>query len=69
MPAGGCADDEGSGVERLCSGVHTGGCLPAKAEAEAITGLPIRQALDGLQEHHRRHHAGRDRRTSPPKSE
>ena len=51
-------------MEGLGTGVDAGGCLPAKVEAEPVTCLAIRQAFVGLQEHHRRHHAGRDGRAS-----
>ena len=52
-------------MEGLGSGVDTCGRLPAKVEAESVTGLPIRQPLECLQQHHRRQHAGRDRGSSP----
>ena len=51
-------------MECLGAGVDAGGCLPAEVEAESVTGLPIRQSLECLQQHHRGQHAGRDRRSS-----
>ena len=57
--------DERGRMERLIAGVDPGGRLPAQVEAEPVGGLGVAQALEGLEEHHRRHHPGRDGRSSP----
>jgi hypothetical protein len=45
--------------------VLPGGRLPAQVEAEPVGGFGVAQALEGLEEHHRRHHPGRDGRSPP----
>ena len=52
-------------MERLIAQVHTGRRLPAQIHLQAVARLPIRQALEGLQHHHRGHHPGRDGRPTP----
>ena len=52
-------------MERRVAGVDAGGRLPAQVEAETVGGLGVAQALEGLEEHHRRHHPGRNGRSAP----
>jgi hypothetical protein len=52
-------------MECLGAGVDACSCLPTEVEAESVTGLTVRQSLEGLQQHDRGQHAGRDRRSSP----
>jgi len=40
-------------MERHCTRVHSSGRLPGKITFDAVTGLLIREALVGLEEHHR----------------
>ena len=52
-------------MERHVAGVDPAGRLPAQVEAEPVDRLGVAQALEGLEDHHRRHHPGRDGRSSP----
>ena len=52
-------------MEAHVAGVDPGGRLPAQVEAEPIDRFGIAQALEGLEEHHRRHDPCRDGRSSP----
>ncbi len=47
-------------MEALIAGVDPAGSLPAQVEAEPVDRLGVAQALEGLEEHHARHHPGRD---------
>jgi hypothetical protein len=52
-------------MERRITAVHTRRGLPAQVAFQAVHGLLIRQALMGLQQHHRGQHPGRHRRSPP----
>ena len=52
-------------MERLVAGIDPGGRLPTQVKAETVGGLGVAQALEGLEEHHRRHHPGRNGRSPP----
>ena len=43
--------------------------LPPQVALQALNRLPVRQALQGLQHQHRRHHRPRHRRAAPPRRE
>ena len=58
------ADQRGR-MERHVAGVDPGRRLPAQVEAETVRGFGVAQAFEGLKEHHRRHHPGRDGRSPP----
>ena len=57
--------DQRGRMERFVAGVDPGGRLPAQVEAETVGSVGVAQAFEGLEEHHRRHHPGRDGRSSP----
>src|SRR5262249_53113444 len=52
--------DQRRGMERLIAKFHPRRRLPAQIHSQAVTGLPVRQPLEGLQNHHRGHHPSRD---------
>ncbi len=49
-------------MERLGTRVHPCRRLPAQIALQPVAGLLVRQALMGLEDHHRRQRPGRDRR-------
>lgn len=56
--------DQHRGVERLGAGGHARRSLPAQVHLQAVTGLAIGQAFEGLQKRHRGQHPGRHRRAT-----
>ena len=57
--------DERGRMEGHVAGVDAAGRLPAQVEAETVGRLGVAQAFEGLEQHHSRHHPGRDGRSSP----
>ena len=56
--------DQHRGVKRSRPHRQPGGGFPAQVKCQPVTGLPIRESLVGLQQHHRGHHPRRHRRAS-----
>ena len=52
-------------MERPVAGVDPGGRLAAQVELETVGGFGVAQPFEGLEEHHRRHHPGRNGRSPP----
>ena len=52
-------------VEGLGPGAQAGGGLPTQVHLQAVTGLAVREPLEGLQDHGRGQHPGRHGRAPP----